>query len=99
MTNGTVMDELHLLGTMPAQDIASLDYTDPMTLYVHDLELAASLIEVIASLGWAYTWWLTYPRGPGRGWTLDDPDLWGILMIVIPSWTYLAYNVMVSAAG
>ena len=31
----------------------------------------------------------------GRGWTLDDPDLWGIALIVAPSFLYLAYNVRI----
>ena len=51
---------------------------DAETLQVHYYETAASAIELVAALGWTATWWMTYPRGVvGRGWTLDDFDLWG----------------------
>ncbi len=57
--------------------------------------MPASFTELVAALGWAYTWWLTYTRANGRGWTFDDPDLWGIIFIVVPSGVYLAYNVQI----
>ena len=59
---------------------------DPETLQVHYYETAASAIEFAAALGWTATWWCTFPRGTvGRGWTLDDFDLWGNLFIFVPS--------------
>ena len=106
----------------PRQTADNLAYTDGGVIYVHQLEFAASFIEVVASLGWAYTWWLTCeslgwqatgascrlrptaalpsrppadPRTVGRGWTLDDPDFWGIVFIVVPSLVYLTYNVRI----
>jgi hypothetical protein len=33
---------------------------------------------------------------PGRGYTCDDPDMLGTVMIVVPAFLYLAYNVQVS---
>lgn len=42
------------------------------------LELAASAIDVVASFGWVYTWWLGYQKyralpepTSGRGWTIE----------------------------
>lgn len=66
-----------------------------VTEYVHHMETAAAGVEVVAAFGWAYTWWLTYPRTPGRGWTLDDPDVWGLIFIVVPSIVYMVYNIAI----
>lgn len=71
------------------------DFTSEVTMFIHHCEAAAACIELLAALGWTYTWWLTYQRTPGRGWTFDDPDLWGIVLIVAPSAVYLAYNVQI----
>jgi len=58
-------------------------YDDPVTGQVHNIETAASVVECFASFGWVVTWWLTYPRVPGRGWTFDDPvSRWAYLLIV-----------------
>lgn len=71
-------------------------YLDDTTFKVHHLETAAATIEIFAAFGWCFTWWLTYPRGvPGRGWTLDDPDIWANVFIVVPSIFYVAYNVQI----
>ena len=69
------------------------EYESEVTLRVHKLETAAAVIEVFAALGWFTTWYLTFPRKAGRGWTLDDPDLWGNVLIIAPSIVYLVYNV------
>lgn len=61
-----------------------------MTAQVHGIETAACTVEVLACFGWVITWWLTFPRVPGRGWTLDDPDMWANLLIVAPSLMYFA---------
>lgn len=37
-------------------------YLHPTVMRVHHLETAAAVIEVVASVGWGYTWWLTYVR-------------------------------------
>jgi hypothetical protein len=73
-----------------------IDATDPLTIQTHKLETFASAVELCAAFGWIITWWLTYPRGVvGRGWTLDDFDLWGNVFIFVPSVIYLVYNVAV----
>ena len=64
-------------------------YTDPLVMRVHYVETAAASWELFAAFGWTYTYWKTFRRAPGRGCTLDDPDLHGSLMIVIPSFIYL----------
>ncbi len=72
-------------------------YTDDATFQIHHAETAAASIELVAAVGWAITWWLTYPRGPGRGWTLDDPDVWANILIFVPSVYYVVYNAQVLA--
>ena len=36
--------------------------------------MTAAIVEIVAAFGWAITWWGTYPRKPGHGFTLDNPD-------------------------
>jgi hypothetical protein len=80
------------------------DYT--IVFYVvRYLELLASLIEVIAAFGWNYQWYavyiVEYRQNPlstrGRGFTLDDPDLWANFTITIGAIIYLYYNVSLFA--
>jgi hypothetical protein len=80
------------------------DYTLQFTI-VRYLELFASLIEVIAALGWNYQWYAVYieeyfitPETTiGRGFTLDDPDLWANLTIDIGALYYFYYNLSLFA--
>ena len=65
----------------------------PSVLRVHEIETASSLIEVFAAIGWCLVWAFTYIPGPGRGYTLDDPDMSGNLLILVPSIIYFVYNV------
>ncbi|CAM9451535.1 unnamed protein product, partial [Phaeothamnion confervicola] len=37
-----------------------------------------------------------YPRVPGRGWTLDDPDMWAAPTIVLAGAMYVVYNVQIA---
>jgi hypothetical protein len=69
---------------------------DPV-VYVPQLELAASILYFIASFGWAWAWWVTHIRGPGRGMTMDDPDVSGIIFLFAPSITYIVYNAHILA--
>lgn len=73
--------------------VKSFDYTNPLLMRVHYLETAAASWELFAAFGWTYSWWKTFQRKPGRGCTLDDPDLHGGMMIVVPSIIYLVYNI------
>jgi hypothetical protein len=78
------------------EEVGSASFDAPVTLLVHDLETAASAVELFAAIGWCLTWWLTFPRGvAGRGFTLDDPDVWGNIFIVVPSIYYVVYNARV----
>ena len=73
-----------------------IDATDPLTIQTHKLETFASAVELLAAFGWGVTWWMTYPRNViGRGFTLDDFDVWGNVFIFCPSVIYLVYNVAV----
>ncbi|CAF0966581.1 unnamed protein product [Didymodactylos carnosus] len=47
---------------------------DNYTLSVHKIEITAAFVELIASFGWIMSWYRTYTRTLGRGFTLDDPD-------------------------
>lgn len=69
--------------------------TDAATLTVHRIETAAAGIELLACVGWLITWHLTYVRVPGRGYTLDDPDVWAMLTIFAGSMIYLTYNIQI----
>ncbi len=62
-------------------------------LLTHEIETASALIEVLAAVGWCVVWALAYTPGPSRGYTLDDPDFMGNLLILVPSIIYLVYNV------
>jgi len=59
---------------------------------VQNIELTASLIDWLASFGWVCTWYLTYRRTLGRGFTLDDPDIWANLTIWAGTLAYVVYN-------
>jgi len=72
--------------SLPAAD-------DPVLKNVQRLEMGASCVELLAACGWATTWYMTYPRIPGRGWTFDDPDIWANLSIITPGVIYVVYNV------
>jgi len=66
---------------------------DPVLRDVQRIEMVASCVELLAACGWATTWYITYPRIPGRGWTFDDPDIWANLSIITPGILYIIYNV------
>jgi len=68
-------------------------FFDPILHDVQCIELTASLIEMLAAFGWVTSWYFTYLRLPGRGFTLDDPDIWANFTIVIAAVIYIAYNV------
>jgi len=63
---------------------------------IHKTELAASIVELLASIGWLWSFYQTYIRVPGRGFTLDDPDLIGSLFTFIPSIIYLVYYIQIN---
>jgi len=63
---------------------------------VRALEMAASAIDLLAAFGWCLTWWMSYERRPGQGWTLDDPDTWSNSTTLVGAIFYFVYNVRVS---
>ena len=65
---------------------------------VRKLEMAASAIDLAAAFGWCVTWWMSYERLPGRGWTLDDPDTWSNLTTLVGALLYFAYNVRIQVS-
>ena len=65
----------------------------PSVLLVHRIETASSFIEILAAIGWCVVWAYTYIPGPGKGYTLDDPDFLGNILILVPSIIYFVYNV------
>jgi hypothetical protein len=83
-----------------SSDDDNADYTFQFIL-VRYLELFASFIEVIAAFGWNYQWYVVYieeyfrtkETTIGRGFTLDDPDLWANLTIDLGALYYFCYNV------
>ncbi|CAF1307389.1 unnamed protein product [Rotaria sordida] len=66
------------------------------TLSVHKIELAAAIVELFASFGWIMSWYMTYIRTLGRGFTLDDPDVIAYSCTTISSIVYLVYNIQIN---
>jgi len=64
---------------------------------LHRLELAAAVISLLASVFWAWSWWYTFQRGPGRGLSVYDPDLYSTLLLLVPSVMYVVYNAQIIA--
>jgi len=62
-------------------------------LEMHIYETIAATLEMIASFGWFWSWYVTYHRGPGKGITVWDPDFLGAVGLIIPSIIYVVYNI------
>lgn len=70
---------------------------------VRILEIAAALLELIATFGYNIQWFIDYSyelmTNPvsliGRGFTLDDPDLWANVTLIISASLYIKYNFIV----
>jgi len=65
---------------------------DPVTYDVQNIEMTASLVAMTAAFGWCITWFITYRRIPGRGFTFDDPDVWALITLLIGDAMYIVYN-------
>ncbi|CAF1583144.1 unnamed protein product [Adineta ricciae] len=66
------------------------------TMAVHRIELSASCIELCAAVGWMVSWYMTYTRTIGRGFTLDDPDTMAYLTTTSNTLIYLVYNIQMN---
>lgn len=76
-----------------ADDECGRDYFCSLYQYILIVELLAGILQVLAAIGWFWSWWQTFPRGIlGRGWTFDDPDFSASLITLIASFIYLAYS-------
>lgn len=70
---------------------------------VRRIELFLSILECVAVIGWIYQWYAGFlndlrlrPRlSRGRGWTLDDPDLWANISLIIAAAYYILYNIII----
>ncbi|CAF0803131.1 unnamed protein product [Adineta steineri] len=65
------------------------------TLALHKIETTAAFVELFASFGWIMSWYRTYTRAIGRGYTLDDPDTVAYLLTTLSSFIYIAYNIQI----
>jgi len=77
------------------ENITSWNYVfvqDPITTNVQNIEMTASVVAFCAAIGWCMTWYMTYRRIPGRGFTFDDPDVWALLTILVGDLLYIIYN-------
>lgn len=70
---------------------------DAATSEIHIIETSAAIVELFACVGWAITWHVTYVRTPGRGYTLDDPDVWALITIFTGAIIYVVYNLQILA--
>ncbi|UJR35060.1 hypothetical protein I4U23_027836 [Adineta vaga] len=76
----------------PKQDTLGGSYT----IAVHRIEMAASIIELIASFGWIMSWYMTYIRTLGRGFTFDDPDTTAYVTTTTASFMYVIYYIRIN---
>lgn len=73
---------------------------NPCFYIIRKIEFVAAIVEMVASLGWVWQWrvvlTLDYMRQPestlGRGFTLDDPDMWANISLVGGAFLYLKYS-------
>ncbi|CAF0722958.1 unnamed protein product [Adineta steineri] len=65
------------------------------TLEIHKIELAASIIDLFANFGWIMSWYMTYTRTLGRGFTFDDPDVIAFSTTTIAAIVYVSYSFQV----
>ena len=69
----------------------------PELLQLHAQELYASLIELVASFLWFWSWASTAEHGlPGRGYTLWDLDLHSSYLLIVGSLIYTVYNYQIT---
>ncbi|CAF2044621.1 unnamed protein product [Rotaria magnacalcarata] len=68
------------------------------TMAVHKIELTASIIGLFAAKGWLISWYMTYTRVFGRGYTLDDPDMVSCLATLANAIIYLVYNIQLNVS-
>ncbi|CAF2529844.1 unnamed protein product [Rotaria sp. Silwood2] len=65
------------------------------TMAVHKIELYASCIELCTAVGWMISWYMTYTRTIGCGFTFDDPDTMGYLTTTSNTFIYFFYNLQI----
>ena len=85
-------------------DATLLNYSE-WFIVARQLDLTASMLDILAIFGW--TWQLydgyvkDFARDPttctGRGLTLDDPDLWALFSLIIAASAYLKYNIIINS--
>ncbi|CAF3907685.1 unnamed protein product, partial [Rotaria sordida] len=66
------------------------------TMGVHRIELYASCIELCTAVGWMLSWYMTYTRTIGRGFTFDDPDTMAYLATTSNTFMYFVYNLQMN---
>ncbi|CAF3366139.1 unnamed protein product [Rotaria socialis] len=62
---------------------------------IHKIELTASIVDLVANFGWIMSWYMTYTRTLGRGFTLDDPDVIAFSTTTIAAIIYVVYSTQV----
>ncbi|CAF2064107.1 unnamed protein product [Rotaria magnacalcarata] len=69
---------------------------DYYAIAVHRIELYASCVELCTAVGWMISWYMTYTRTFGRGFTFDDPDTMGYLATTTNTLLYFVYNIQMN---
>ncbi|CAF0922588.1 unnamed protein product [Rotaria sordida] len=62
---------------------------------IHIVETVAAFVELFASFGWIMSWYRTYTRTIGRGYTFDDPDTVAYTFTTLSSFIYITYNIQI----
>ncbi|CAF0721926.1 unnamed protein product [Didymodactylos carnosus] len=76
--------------------VKQVSFNDYYTMGVHKIEITAASVDIVASFGWLMSWYRTYTRTLGRGFTLDDPDTMGNLCTTTASFIYITYNIQLN---
>jgi hypothetical protein len=81
--------------------------TTEIFVQVRRIELFLSVLEILTAVGYVCQWYLEFRKDlilhpdkcRTRGCTLDDPDMWANITLIIAAIYYFAYNVIVCIDG
>jgi hypothetical protein len=95
-----------LLSAMMYNKVAESDSLEG-ELVIWRIEVSAWFLELIASFGWVYSWYVDYYEEfgrkpeptPNRGWTLDDPDNLANITNILTAVTFFVYYFNLSSTS
>ncbi|CAF1378348.1 unnamed protein product [Didymodactylos carnosus] len=70
-------------------------FDDYYSYATHKLECTAGFIDLAACFGWIMSWYRTYTRTIGCGFSFDDPDTFAYSTTTVAACIYISYNLRV----